>query len=75
MSGEIKRSVTIAGHRTSVALEPEFWDALKEVADARALSISALIAEIDATRLEAPDARNLSRAIRLYLFRYYRDAH
>jgi len=74
MSGEIKRSVTIAGHRTSVALESEFWDALKEVAEARGLSISVLIAEIDAARLEAPDARNLSRAIRLYLFRYYRDA-
>lgn len=57
-----KRSMTIAGHRTSVALEPEFWTALEAVADERSLSLSALVAEIDGTR--SPE-RNLASAIRV----------
>jgi predicted DNA-binding ribbon-helix-helix protein len=67
--GEIKRSVSIAGHRTSVSLEPEFWDALKTMAEEEALSLGALIARIDAAR--APPA-NLSRAIRLAVLAYFR---
>jgi predicted DNA-binding ribbon-helix-helix protein len=57
-----KRSVTIAGHRTSVSLEDAFWDELAQDARRRGLSVNALIAEID-------DARetNLSSAIRLYV--------
>ena len=57
-----KRSVTIAGHRTSVSLEDAFWDELARDARRRGLSVNALIAEID-------DARetNLSSAIRLYV--------
>ena len=43
-----KRSFSIAGHRTSVALEPEFWQALEALAAERGLSLSALLAEIDA---------------------------
>ena len=46
----VKRSFTLAGHRTSVALEPEFWAALAAIATARGLSLSALVAEIDAAR-------------------------
>ena len=65
---EIKRSVSIAGHRTSIALEPEFWDALKEIARERDLSVSALIAEVDAAR----GAANLSRALRLHVLAYFR---
>jgi len=57
-----KRSVTIAGHRTSVSLESEFWDELTEIAKARGISLNRLIAEIDQTR-EA----NLSSAIRLFV--------
>lgn len=61
MSGVIKRSVTVAGHRTSISLETEFWTELQRMAKARELSINALIAELDATR----GGHNLSSALRL----------
>lgn len=61
MSRVIKRSVTIAGHRTSISLETEFWTELQRIAKARGLSINALIAELDATR----GGHNLSSALRL----------
>ncbi len=57
-----KRSVVIAGHRTSVSLEGAFWEALRGIADARAVSLNRLIAEIDAAR-----SGNLSSAIRVYV--------
>lgn len=57
-----KRSMTIAGHRTSVALEPEFWAAIETLATRRGLSLAALVAEIDGTR--SPD-RNLASALRV----------
>ena len=50
MSGLIKRSFSLAGHRTSVALEQEFWDALMRMAQARGISLSALVAAADAAR-------------------------
>jgi predicted DNA-binding ribbon-helix-helix protein len=62
-----KRSVKIAGHSTSLSLEGVFWDALKEVAAARGLSINALIEEIDRGR-----GANLSSAVRVYLLNRYR---
>lgn len=65
-----KRSLTLAGHRTSLALEPRFWDALEEIAAARGLSLSALVAEIDETRTET----NLSSAVRLTVLDHYRQA-
>ena len=62
-----KRSVTIAGHRTSVSLEPEFWAAL-EVAAARGGSSQArLIGEIDRGRERRRGGRNLSSALRVFL--------
>ena len=61
----VKRSLTLKGHRTSVSLEPEFWDAFCTCAEARGLSLNALASEIDATRLQTAD--NLSGAIRLYI--------
>jgi predicted DNA-binding ribbon-helix-helix protein len=64
----VKRSVAIAGHRTSVSLEPPFWDALKEIAAERALSVQALIGDIDAGR----GAANLSSAIRVFVLREVR---
>lgn len=71
---DVKRSVTLAGHRTSVALEAEFWAALKDIARGEGLSQNALIAKIDAARLdEADGAGNLSRAIRLYILRHYQE--
>jgi predicted DNA-binding ribbon-helix-helix protein len=57
-----KRSVTIAGHRTSLSLEQAFWRALKDQARAEGLSTAALIAKIDRAR-----QGNLSSAIRVYL--------
>ena len=65
--GAVKRSVRIAGHPTSVSLEPEFWDALRKIAAARALSINNLVAEIDAGR-----NTNLSSALRVYVLKSLR---
>ncbi|AEQ51973.1 ribbon-helix-helix domain-containing protein [Pelagibacterium halotolerans] len=65
-----KRSLTIAGHRTSIALEPPFWEALQSIADARKVSLPNLIAEIDETR-EDP---NLSSAIRVFVLAWFRSA-
>ncbi|MDR3471510.1 MAG: ribbon-helix-helix domain-containing protein [Devosia sp.] len=56
-----KRSLSIAGHRTSIALEPEFWAGLDAIATERHLPLSALIREIDETR-QTP---NLSSALRV----------
>jgi predicted DNA-binding ribbon-helix-helix protein len=58
-----KRSFTLAGHRTSVALEPEFWQVLTGLAAARGIAVSALVAEIDATR---PPERPLASALRVH---------
>lgn len=58
----VKRSLTIAGHATSVTLEPEFWDCLKEIAAGRGLSLNQLAADIDAAR-----RGNLSSAIRVFV--------
>ena len=63
----VKRSVTIAGHETSISLEPSFWAALERAAAARGLPINALIAEVDAARLEAPRVPNLTSALRQWL--------
>jgi predicted DNA-binding ribbon-helix-helix protein len=66
-----KRSLTLHGHRTSVSLEPAFWDAFREIAAERAIPLNQLAAEID-------DARSgdvgLASAIRLYILNHYRDA-
>jgi len=67
MAGPVKRSVMIAGHSTSVSLEPVFWEALKRAAVADQLPISALIARIDAERIADPDPVNLASAIRVWL--------
>jgi len=59
-----KRSVTLAGHRTSLSLENEFWQALKAAARADGLSLNTLIARIDRER-----SGNLSSAVRVYLLK------
>jgi predicted DNA-binding ribbon-helix-helix protein len=64
----VKRSVTIAGHETSIALEPIFWTALQDAAEAEKLPLNALIARIDAERLERSPPPNLASAIRQWLF-------
>jgi predicted DNA-binding ribbon-helix-helix protein len=68
VSAERKRSLTIAGHRTSISLEEPFWDALKQIAAADGIAVAALIAEIDSRR----ETVNLSSALRLHVLEHYR---
>ena len=63
VTGDLKRSLTIAGHRTSLSLEPEFWMVLKDFAARERKSLAGLVGEIDETR----GARNLSSAIRVWI--------
>jgi predicted DNA-binding ribbon-helix-helix protein len=63
-----KRSVLIAGHQTSISLEPVFWRALEAAARDRGCAINAMVAEIDAERLDAERTPNLTSAIRQWLF-------
>ena len=67
-SSVAKRSVTIAGHKTSITLEDAFWSGLKEIADRRDILVSDLLAAIDSEREEG----NLSSAIRLFVLDYFR---
>ncbi|HEV2302328.1 MAG TPA: ribbon-helix-helix domain-containing protein [Stellaceae bacterium] len=61
-SGIVKRSVRIAGHATSISLEPQFWRALEEIAAGRRVSMAALLSAVDEGR-----AGNLSSAVRLFV--------
>jgi len=63
-----KRSVLIAGHPTSISLEPVFWQALDAAAQERGCPLNALVAEIDVARLHADQPPNLTSAIRQWLF-------
>ena len=63
----VKRSMTIAGHQTSISLEPLFWDRLKIAADSRGLPVNALVAQIDVERLDSKTPCGLASAIRLWL--------
>ena len=63
MAKDLKHSLTIAGHRTSLSLEPEFWTVLQEAAARRNLTIAGLVSEIDRDRA----GRNLSSAIRVWI--------
>ena len=65
--GPVKRSITIAGHETSVSLEPVFWSALERTAAARGLPVSAVVAQVDALRIVAPEPVNLASALRSWL--------
>ena len=64
----VKRSIVIAGHKTSVSLEDGFWTALKDIATSRNMTLSELVASIDSDRRQG----NLSSAIRLFVLDYYR---
>ena len=66
-AGPVKRSVTIAGHQTSISLEPIFWAALEAAAVDAAVPLSALVAAIDHARISAEDPPNLASAIRTWL--------
>jgi predicted DNA-binding ribbon-helix-helix protein len=68
----IKRSIVIAGHRTSVSLEDAFWKALKEIAKSRRCSLADLIGTIDQQRQIGNHIGNLSSAIRVFVLDHYR---
>ena len=63
----VKRSVSIAGHKTSISLEPLFWEMLREAAEREGLAINALVARIDEERIRAETAPGLASAIRIWL--------
>jgi predicted DNA-binding ribbon-helix-helix protein len=63
----VKRSVEIAGHKTSISLEPLFWDMLRDAAKAEGIPLNALVARIDVERIAAPVPPGLAGAIRLWL--------
>jgi predicted DNA-binding ribbon-helix-helix protein len=67
-SSVVKRSIVVAGHKTSVSLEDAFWSGLKEIAGGRRVTLSDLVAAIDGERRYG----NLSSAIRLYVLDHYR---
>ncbi len=73
MPPPLKRSITISGHRTSISLEPDFWAALQDIAIAKGLSLSALVAAIDDARTQADDKTGLSSAIRTFVLQNYRQ--
>lgn len=64
----VKRSVTIAGHETSISLEPAFWSALERAARDESLPVNALVARIDSERLDSNAVPNLTSALRQWLF-------
>jgi predicted DNA-binding ribbon-helix-helix protein len=68
-SSVVKRSVVVAGHKTSVSLEDAFWKVLKDMASERDMTLSNLVGKIDSQR----DRGNLSSAIRLFALDFYRD--
>ncbi len=65
----VKRSIVIAGHKTSVSLEDAFWKGLKEIAQGRSMTLSELVAAIDTERRHG----NLSSGIRLFVLDHYRS--
>jgi predicted DNA-binding ribbon-helix-helix protein len=67
----IKRSIVLAGHKTSLSLEDEFWNAFREIARGRDMSVSDLVGEIDSDRQHA----NLSSAVRLFVLDFYREQY
>ena len=69
MGRPVKRSFTIAGHRTSLSLETEFWEALKAAAAADRVPVARLIARIDGAR----GAAGLSSAVRVWILNHYRE--
>ncbi len=65
----VKRSIVVAGHKTSVSLEEAFWSGMKEISSARDMTLSELVGEIDGGRQQG----NLSSAIRLFVLDYFRS--
>jgi predicted DNA-binding ribbon-helix-helix protein len=68
-SAVLKRSIVIAGHKTSVSLEDEFWNGLKEIVQKQKMTLADLVGDIDVRRLHT----NLSSAIRLFVLAHFRS--
>jgi predicted DNA-binding ribbon-helix-helix protein len=68
----VKRSIVIAGHRTSISLEDTFWKALKDIAKMRGETLSDIVAAIDDARQDGNSNGNLSSAIRVFVLDHYR---
>jgi predicted DNA-binding ribbon-helix-helix protein len=68
-SAKISRSITFGGHKTSLSIENAFWTGLKEIAHLRRVTVSKLVAEIDATRQQS----NLSSAIRIFVLEHFKN--
>jgi len=66
----VNRNVTVAGHRTSIRLEPAMWDALRQICERERKPCNELVTEIDRQRVES----SLTAAIRVYLLRYFSAA-
>lgn len=69
----VKRSLAIAGHKTSISLEPLFWEMLKDASAREGVAIAALVARIDAERIKSPTPPGLASAIRVWLVVNLRD--
>jgi len=65
----VKRSIVVAGHKTSVSLEEAFWNGMKEISGIRGMTLSELVGEIDSNRQQG----NLSSAIRLFVLEHFRS--
>jgi predicted DNA-binding ribbon-helix-helix protein len=65
----VKRSIVVAGHKTSVSLEEAFWNGMKEISALRNITLSELVGEIDGNRQQG----NLSSAIRLFVLEHFRS--
>ncbi|MGE5158974.1 MAG: ribbon-helix-helix domain-containing protein [Gemmatimonas sp.] len=65
----VKRSIVVAGHKTSVSLEEAFWNGMKEISGERNMTLSELVGEIDSKRQQG----NLSSAIRLFVLDYFKS--
>jgi predicted DNA-binding ribbon-helix-helix protein len=68
MTRPVKRSFSIKGHRTSISLESEFWEALRQAASREGVSLAALVAKIDSRR----GSGGLSSAVRIWVLEYFR---
>lgn len=74
MAKPAKHSVTLAGHRTSVTLEAEFWQSLKEIARSEGCSLGEIVGEIDKKRIEDGAVEsNLSSALRVFILEWYKN--
>ena len=70
----VKRSVEIAGHKTSISLEPLFWDMLREAAARQGVPVNALVARVDEQRIASATPCGLAGAIRLWLVSTERES-